>query len=544
MTWIIFKVFLLNLSIAVFANDYKNKHAKLNKEYVRGCYYTNWAQYRQGKAKFVPENYVAGLCTHIFYAFVTMNETFAIRPFEWNDESADYMKGMFERVNELKKQQPSLKTLLSFGGWTFSQQNERSLKAMSSSQANRKAFILSALDYTKRHKFDGFDLDWEYPAADDKDNLALLLKEMSSVFRSNNLLLTAAVAASIPKIDAGYDVLAFASTLDFINVMTYDLHGSWEKITGFNSPLYDRQNDSFSVVSAVNHWVSKGMPAKKILVGFATYGRAWTLLDPKENGVNSPGSQARAGQFTQEAGFLAYYEICEMLQKGAKNHFDQIQKVPYAVIENQWVGYDDVTSFILKLDWLKQNDFGGAFVWTLDLDDFDGICKASYKRKFPLISVIYRELASRPVKLPAFSIKENSSTTRLPSSISTTTSTRSQLFQPSKSDTSPGSSTSPVTPKSQSIPGSDPKREESSGSSKSTRMPPKPVLFNCPSAGLFPDPSSCAHFYSCHFTIEAHHMTCGSGLMFNSKINTCDWPHNSQCETPTTPSSRYINGTV
>nr|AAB34381.1 chitinase p69 {N-terminal} {EC 3.2.1.14} [Brugia pahangi, Peptide Partial, 37 aa] [Brugia pahangi] len=35
--------------------------------YVRG-YYTNWAQYRDGEGKFLPENIPNGL-THILYAF-------------------------------------------------------------------------------------------------------------------------------------------------------------------------------------------------------------------------------------------------------------------------------------------------------------------------------------------------------------------------------------------------------------------------------------------------------------------------------------------
>lgn len=44
------------------------------------------------------------------------------------------------------------------------------------------------------------------------------------------------------------------SSLDFINLIAYDFHGSWEKTTGHNSLLYKRQEESeaasgFSVVS-------------------------------------------------------------------------------------------------------------------------------------------------------------------------------------------------------------------------------------------------------------------------------------------------------
>ena len=61
--------------------------------YRKVCYYTNWAQYRPGKAKFVPENIPTHLCTHLVYAFATM-EGNRLKAFEWNDDGEYGMQGM------------------------------------------------------------------------------------------------------------------------------------------------------------------------------------------------------------------------------------------------------------------------------------------------------------------------------------------------------------------------------------------------------------------------------------------------------------------
>src|ERR1700722_14465292 len=59
------------------------------------------------------------------------------------------------------------------------------------SASNRAAFIKSLMDFMPKYGFQGVDLDWEYPVAedrggspDDTQNLVLLVKEMRAAFGS------------------------------------------------------------------------------------------------------------------------------------------------------------------------------------------------------------------------------------------------------------------------------------------------------------------------------------------------------------------------
>ena len=63
--------------------------------YKRVCYYTNWAQYRNGDAKFMPEDIDATLCDYVIYSFAKLNSAGELHPYEWNDESTDWSKGMY-----------------------------------------------------------------------------------------------------------------------------------------------------------------------------------------------------------------------------------------------------------------------------------------------------------------------------------------------------------------------------------------------------------------------------------------------------------------
>ncbi|CAH1795391.1 unnamed protein product [Owenia fusiformis] len=397
-------IYILMVTTQGDSQDAQKNKKKVRPKYNCVCYYTNWSQYRPAPWNFLPENVDPMLCTHIAYAFADL-EGNQLKQLQWNDET------MYKRINNHKKINPFLKTLLSVGGANL---DLTKMTAMMSTSSNRAEFVETSIKFLRTWQFDGLDLDFEFPGAhgsppDDKYRFSLLVADLRKGFNAEAfqfartpLLLTAAVAAGKDTIDNGYEIEKIAPHMDFINLMSYDFNGHWSNQTGHNAPLFPTKYDFnlnrlLNVNWAANHWARNGMPRQKINVGMPGYGRTFTLKSKERLGLRSPVNGAgKAGKYTKLDGFLSYFEVCRLLMRGGSRFWSNEQRVPIAIFEDQWVGYDDPESLMLKAQWVKRNRFGGVMIWALDLDDFLGRCG---NEKYPLLNTLVDTLESKATSL-------------------------------------------------------------------------------------------------------------------------------------------------
>ncbi|KAJ8925941.1 hypothetical protein NQ315_009793 [Exocentrus adspersus] len=397
------------------------------------CYLGSWSVYRPGRGSFTIEHMDPSLCTHVIYSFAGLSvKEDSIRALDpWQDLTDDHGKGGYQRVTMLKERYPHLKITLAIGGWNEGSTN---YSQMAADPTRRSRFVANSIDFIKKYHFDGLDLDWEFPGKrggmpEDKQNFLLLVKELRAAFRKYNFLLTAAFGAGKDTIDGAYDVEQLSIYLDYIHMMCYDYHGTWDGKTGANAPL--KSNDVFNVEFSINYMLKLGAPPSKLIMGIPLYGRTFILEEPITSPRRKPrlgtiaGSTGFQGPYTRENGFMGYNEICIELRNssaGWKIYWDEESRTPFAVSDKQLISYDNEQSIAEKVQFAMEKGLGGIMVWSIDTDDFHGDCSDDDDDEdpfitFPLIRSIGKSIV-QSLKSIENSIKKEKIPAVEPSSVS------------------------------------------------------------------------------------------------------------------------------
>jgi len=493
------------------------------------CYYGSWASYRPGNGKCEPENVDPFICTHLIYSFIGLDpETNQVKHLDtWLAENLNAVG----RFIKLRESNPSLKLLIAIGGW-----NDGSVKYsnMAASASARSTFVKSVIDFIIANHFDGLDIDWEYPAANggsvqDKQNYALLIKELREEFDKYGFLMSAAVAAGKSTIEAAYDGPAISKYFDFINVMAYDYHGSWETITGPNAPLYSHPSENayqqlLNVNTTIHTYINIGVAPEKLILGIGTYGISFTLANPSVNGNFAPVAYpGHPGPYTQVDGTLGYNEILEKLSSESWTVVtDPYYKTPYAYSGNQWVGYDDEESTRLKCNLAKSLGLGGGMVWSIETDDFRGVSG----KKYPILSVINEVFGSNSGNSgnddsagQEKTTTTTSTTTTTAAAAAKTTTTKAGTTQaPAAVTTTRTTTTKAAT--------------TTTKASGTTNDISRYVLSLCPTKTHIRHPDYCNKFFTCTKDGSNYNIwefTCQSGLLFDENNKICNWQSSVKC---------------
>ncbi|RBW64704.1 chitinase [Vibrionales bacterium C3R12] len=330
------------------------------------------------------------------------------------------IKGNYAMMMAMKQRNPDLKIIPSIGGWTLSDPFFDF-----TTKANRDTFVASVKKFLITWKFyDGVDIDWEFPGGggaapdlgdpvNDGPAYVALMQELRTMLdelqteTGKSYELTSAIGVGHDKIeDVNYgEAIQY---MDYIFAMTYDFYGGWNNVLGHQTALHcgnfmlpgqcdgsgvDENGEAFkgpayTSDNGIQLLLAQGVPANKLVLGAAMYGRGWegvmpsSLKDPNDpmTGVGNGKLKGSTAQGVWEDGVIDY--------KGIKNHmlgensqgingfeygYDEVAEAPYVWNRSsgKLITFDDARSVKAKGAYVRDLGLAGLFSWEIDADNGD-----------------------------------------------------------------------------------------------------------------------------------------------------------------------------
>ncbi len=297
--------------------------------------------------------------THIIYSFCHL---------DGNELLVGKGESIIRKLVSLKQKNPSLKILLSLGGWGGC----KTCSDVFATAAGRDAFSRSVKAWTDKLGTDGIDLDWEYPAieghpghpykVEDRANFTELVISLRKALGKKQEISFAA-GGFTKFLEESIEWKKVMAVVDRVNIMSYDLINGYSTVTGHHPGLYSTAVQKESADNAVHYLLALGIPANKLVIGAAFYARVFEGVDSVGHGLNRP------GKFKS---FIPYKHFSTSItpELGYTFYWDDVAKAPYAYNADKklFATFDDSLSLDLKTRYALDKGLNGIMFWELTLD--------------------------------------------------------------------------------------------------------------------------------------------------------------------------------
>lgn len=340
--------------------------------------------YLTGQHPIIPSSALVSNITHVALAFMRPGAFNQREPASWP---------LFTTVEKVRREfAPGTKVMVAIGGWGDTEGFSQAAKTVE----GRKVFAGNVGRMVEAVGADGVDIDWEYPGGNGEDYKKTpnsekaweidaypkLLAEIRDVLGDEKL-----ISAAVPGLRR--DMLAFtkrtvpkiSASLDFFNVMTYDLMNRRDTVTKHHTGLE-------LSLDAINAYAENGVPAEKMNLGFAFYVK-WFHTDPEGGCDANPigcktvllEDPTTGADFGQGGGFCWHDAVpadvsgsfAKALAQGQYDSEHGGGHYYWDREENRWWSWETPQAIEKKFPAIMQKrGLGGAFAWGLgeDAEDF------------------------------------------------------------------------------------------------------------------------------------------------------------------------------
>ncbi|GFR71612.1 chitinase-3-like protein 1 [Elysia marginata] len=351
------------------------------------------------------------LCTDIIFGFVNISvDKLILQNVNQQSELAQ------NELLELKKDRPDLRIILAVGG---EEVGDVPFERISTTLSGLSTFAKNVASQLRERGFQGLEVAWVTQFERHRNRITAICKALSEAFiRESEESGQERLLLSLVSLPYGvtprptYDPGKLNDYTDRITVLAfnYGILTSPELI--HNSPLYpDKLSSSInSQNTSMQWWTLYGFPRKKLILGLPTFGSTVVIStsvtkNTSDSYINrNTGKVGLPGPYTKTSGFLSFYEICDIVQTtGWRQTWRPLWEAPVAFgrrgNKQEWISFENPQSFRKKAQFVKDKEYGGIMVWSLDMDDFNG--RFCHDSPYPLLRaaalVLTNNTESHPV---------------------------------------------------------------------------------------------------------------------------------------------------